>query len=502
MPAYPTHTLFSHLCLQALSEEKHPWAGVAQHNAALFRVAGIAGADIQCMPYQICENCQTPYRHDRVPKSACLICGAATLNEFSFRTRTGQQITRRYIEEHLYGNTHLVLYRKFGGYGVPREKIHESSNPDQPFPDQVVEHLANCFRDSRRVKPSQFENYIAFILGWFSHVVSDAVFKGVYPHSVRVNFFGHQYNMEMLPAAETLTVTDIAHDFGVHWPSWHEELLTNHNDGGALKHLTMGNPPEKYSSSYWKSEFGRPDPAIGDIVEAVPPLNYRWFYRMYTQPDYSAPTPLLDRIPWHLRSEARFGTENLNLGQLRRYAKATGWYEAFIKGVAIYLRIVNEASKRAKISGSTVQTKRNSGIPSFSLWSSVVQEALAESLDWGSEIRVDPESFAWIRAAETKGAVVAGGAKNTDYQQQIIDLARANLKKSRSRVKSKRVVLIGSPQFNRKAEAFLCVEDSLRLKYDAGLAGIVSIFGNTLVIAGFSDFGDHKLVKWFEAAFR
>ncbi len=43
MPAYPTHTFFSHLVLQALIDKRHLLAGVAARHEALFRIAGIAG---------------------------------------------------------------------------------------------------------------------------------------------------------------------------------------------------------------------------------------------------------------------------------------------------------------------------------------------------------------------------------------------------------------------------------------------------------------------------
>src|SRR5688500_11088329 len=130
MPAYPTHSFFSHLCLQALIEQKHPWAGIAQDHAALFRIAGIAGADIQCMPYQVCAHCETPYRHDQRENRKCLICGRDALAEFSFTVSDGRRLQRRYIEEHLYANTHLVLYRTFRGYGVPRDRIHASTSAE------------------------------------------------------------------------------------------------------------------------------------------------------------------------------------------------------------------------------------------------------------------------------------------------------------------------------------------------------------------------------------
>src|SRR5687768_5861426 len=110
MPAYPTHTFFSHLALQALIDERHPLAMAAERHAALFRIAGIAGCDIQCMPYQVCDHCDAPYRHDQKQNRTCLACKRAALKDFSFKVSDGRRLTRRDVERDLYANTHLVLY--------------------------------------------------------------------------------------------------------------------------------------------------------------------------------------------------------------------------------------------------------------------------------------------------------------------------------------------------------------------------------------------------------
>ena len=63
----------------------------------------------------------------------------------------------------------------------------------------------------------------------------------------------------------------MAHDFGVTWPTWHRELLQEHPDGGALRHLAMGDEPAAYGPQ-WTPAHGRPDPAIGRVIDAVRPL--------------------------------------------------------------------------------------------------------------------------------------------------------------------------------------------------------------------------------------
>ena len=502
MPAYPTHTFFSHLALQALVDAHHPLAPIAARHEALFRIAGIAGCDIQCMPYQICDHCDAPYRHDQKESRRCLVCGRETLRDFYFKVSDGRRLTRRDIERDLYANTHLVLRRQYRGYGVPPNT--PAGPAEQPFPPQVISHLANCLRDAEKIAGKRAENYLAFTLGWFSHVVCDALFKGVYPHSVKVNFFGEQYGMKMLPAAETLTMTDISYDFGVRWRQWHEQLDEAENDGGALKHLAMGDPPERYDASFWTPEFGRPDPAIGRIIEAVQPLNRKWFRRMYVQPDYSAPTPRLDAASLSTRATWRFGDAQMDLGQLRGYALLTGWYDAFLGGVSIYLRAVNSACELAGIAKTpTLITKsENPGVPSWSLWQSVVVDAVRREEmrgeRWGSEVRVEPAVIPWLREVQRQPVQLVTGTSLTDYQEQLV----ASLKR-RLRVKpnAARSLVIGPPAFNPVAREILCVEDALRLKYDHGLAAVIHLNSERtqLLLAPLSEFGEIKLIEWLSA---
>jgi hypothetical protein len=515
MPAYPTHTFFSHLALRALIDQRHPLAGVVLRHDALFRVAGIAGCDIQCMPYQVCTHCHAAYRHNQKENRLCLVCHHQTLRDFYFKVSDGRWFARVDVERDLYANTHLVIYQKYRGYGVAPNTPPGSAA--QPFPDQVIRHLANCLRDAPKIAVrNQLENYIAFTLGWFSHVVCDAIFKGVYAHAVKVNFFGDQYSMRMLPAAETLTTTDLSYDFGVHWPTWHEQLNRVEPDDGALKHLALGGRPDQYDSRHWTPEFGKPDPAIGRVIDAVQPLNRKWFRKMYIQPDYTAPSPRLDPAPFATRATWRFGEARLDLGQLRQYALPTGWYAAFLKGIAIYLRAVNEACRLAGLNqagGERHQTEgpagcpsRNetgvgSGVPSWSLWQQIVTDAIASGVHredgWGSRLQIDPEAVALLRQLRGRSVRFLFGPTPTDYQQA---LARYLVQKFSLRRNSTtpHAIVIGPPAFNPAAREALCVEDSLRLKYDTGLAGLVRLNAghDRLLVAGFSDFGDDRLAHW------
>lgn len=489
-------------------DARHPLAGAAAHHEALFRIAGIAGCDIQCMPYQICSHCGAPYRHDQKESRTCLVCKRETLKDFSFKVSDGRRLMRVDVERDLYANTHLVLRRKYLGYGVPPNT--PPGPAEQPFPPQVIRHLANTLRDAKKIgERNQSENYLAFTLGWFSHVVCDAIFKGVYPHAAKVNFFGEQYGMKMLPAAETLTMTDISHDFGVHWPTWHRQLEKAEPDGGALRHLALGDPADRYDASHWTPEFGKPNPAIGHVIDAVQPLNRKWFREMYVQPDYSAPSPRLDAAPLSTRAAWRFGETSLDLGQLRRYALPTGWYETFLKGVSIYMRAVNSACTLAGI----VQSKHEGalrpfgrrGTPSWSLWENVVSAAIrsedAREQSWGSNLHIDPDAVRWLREAREQGVNLVLGPDPTDYQQTLAKVLKKNLA-LRVKARASRAVVIGSPPFNPAACDILCIEDALRLKYDRGFAGVVrfNAHRDRLLVAGFSDFGDERLARWAESS--
>lgn len=484
------------MALLALLEARHPLAAIAARHAPWFRVAGIAGADVQCMPYQICGACDAPYRHAQ-KANRCLVCGHDALQEFSFTVADGRRLTRAQIERDYYRNTHLVLGRRTqGGYGVdPGTPVGPA---EQPFPSQVVCHLANMFRDAAKIGGAQRDSFLAFTLGWFSHVVSDALFKGVYPHAARVQFFGHQYHMAMLPAVEMLTMTDISYDFGVHWPSWHEELLRDQSDGGALRHLTMGNEPDAYDRVYWTSEFGLPDPAIGRVMNAVPPLNRTWFHRMYLTPDYSAPSPGLDKRKFSDRADWTF--EGRDPGQVRAYAINSGWYGTFIKGVDIYLRIVTEAAQTAKPDERLVPPGVESlSWTSWSLWRRVVEEAAGRKpeADWGSRLQISTEALPLLKRLRGTPARLVVPSPSTDYQKSLAEVIQTawGIKPEPA---ANVTIMIGSPAFNTSARALLCREDALRSKYGSGLAGLVKWLPESRVlhIVGLSDFGDSKLKAW------
>ena len=468
------------MALLALQEVRHPLAQAAQKHAALFRIAGIAGCDIQCMPYQVCRKCDAPYRHNQKQNRTCLVCGKAALEDFSFAVANGRRLTRTEVERDYYRHTHLVLGR-YTGYGVRPDP--PSGPPEQPFPDQVVRHLANMLRDAPKVAGAkrQIEHYYAFTLGWFSHVVSDAFFKGVYPQTVRVKFFGHQYHMAMLPAAEALTMTDISHDFGVHWPAWHKELLDRHQDGGALRHLTMGDSADTYDPAYWTPEFGKPDPATGAVMDAVQRINASWFHRMYLNPDYTSPTPALDiRRP---ADRAGWTFNGNDLGQVRRYAIHSGWYDTFIKGVDVYLRVVNEATRLAGIQGSGADLD-------WGLWRRIVNDAVARPNhppDWGSRLQTDQNALGQIRGKEVN---LKTPEPSTDYQKHIAQNLKAQLR-LRSKKTAPITVIVGSDS------GTLCREDALRAKYDQGLAGLITFHPQprTLHLLGFSDFGDRQIAQ-------
>lgn len=499
VPAYPTHTLFSHMALLALCEAGHPFAAVAQQRAAMFRIAGIAGCDVQCMPYQVCQNCDAPYRHNQGANRKCLVCGKETLEDFHFTVSDGRRLTRVDVERHYYRNTHLVLGRRTAaGYGVdPRV---ESGPAEQPFPPQVVQHLANMLRDAEKVGAAKRDNFLAFTLGWFSHVVSDALFKGLYPQSVRVNFFGHQYNMAMLPAAESLTMTDISYDFGVHWPSWREQLLNDEPDGGALRHLAMGNPPDLYDPAHWTPNFGKPDAAIGRVMDAVRPLNRKWFYEMYFTPDYTAPTPRLDARQFADRAGWKFNARDL--GQVRSYAISTGWYETFIKGIDIYLCIVTEATRQAALAPANGASKHSATL-SWGLWRSIVEEAARQperAPDWGSRLNIDDQAIAVLQKLRRQAVKLVLPDPATDYQQQIADTLLKTFRLT-PKDQAEFTLLIGPPVFNVHAAPLLCREDMLRLKYGSGLAGLVKFNAGRRVLhlVGLSDFGDGKLIAWLNS---
>ena len=62
MPAFPIHTLFGYLAGKGLKESGHPLSEAVQEEQFLFLQAGTVGADMQLMPYFVCDQCGNPTR--------------------------------------------------------------------------------------------------------------------------------------------------------------------------------------------------------------------------------------------------------------------------------------------------------------------------------------------------------------------------------------------------------------------------------------------------------
>jgi hypothetical protein len=184
----------------------------------------------------------------------------------------------------------------------------------------------------------------------------------------------------------------------------------------------------------------------------------------------------------------------------------SGWYDAFLKGVAIYTRAVNEACRLAGIAGnaSTPAARTQPGVASWSLWQSIVSDAIHAGVqrekDWASQVQTDPAAANWLRQLRGGPVRIILGRDSTDYQQRVATTLKRQLA-IRSKSNAPRAVLIGPPAFNATARDLLCVEDTLRLKYDQGLAAVVRLNAerNAMLLAGLSDFGDDRLAAWLNS---
>jgi hypothetical protein len=196
----------------------------------------------------------------------------------------------------------------------------------------------------------------------------------------------------------------------------------------------------------------------------------------------------------------------MNFGELRSYAIGTGWYETFIRGAEIYLRIVTEAARAAGYDkGHAPALAEQCTSIGFGLWREIILSATAakeREKVWGSQLSISAEANAALRKLKGVPTRVVLGVSATDHQRALATSLRRVLGLVDD-PKGSVILLIGPPAFNPESKVVLCQEDVVRLKYEKGLAGLAQVLVAeerlVVLVAGLSDFGDGQLAKWTES---
>ena len=338
MPSFPTHTLFSYVGAEALKNNGHPLWRAIENEKYLFMQAATIGADIQLMPYYICNYCQEPTRfatydfnRDMNSNTAtdlnnktCPICNKGFFTPFRSLIDNYGYINRMLIEKRYYRNTHLVL-GEYHGYGV-----HPKTSPGpslQPFPRQVVDKLINVWKDILHLgnDDGNQDKRFAYMCGWFAHVISDALFKGIYPNTCSIKFYDRQYDAIMLPASEALAYFIAEEEYSINLIEWWTEI-----------------PKDISADDVFMSILGVDE--LNNALKDIRKINTKYLVTMYAHPEYSINVcPSEDSFLLSEYRSQKYGPKKQSLEEIYEYSKKNGWYNTLTKGVEIYSRLMIEA---------------------------------------------------------------------------------------------------------------------------------------------------------------
>ena len=166
---------------------------------------------------------------------------------------------------------------------------------DQPFPSPVLERLVEVWRIINRIgnEDGKHSKRLAFMAGWFAHVISDPLFKGVYPHAYKIDFYGTHYGSVMNAPSEALAYWLANECYDVDLSTWWEEVPRPWDDGGALA-LIADNGGD-----------------LSPVFQAVRPVNAKYLVRMYGHPGYAVhPSPGEDTFDKADYRSHRYGPKN------------------------------------------------------------------------------------------------------------------------------------------------------------------------------------------------
>ena len=340
MPAFPIHTLFGYLVGKGLKESGHPISEALHEEQFLFLQACTVGADMQLMPYFVCDQCGNPTRftgphfsykmdrNDSFDGMQCPSCHDGVYKPFVLEVPGWGTTDRVHMEAHFFRRTHLLL-GKYLGFGVHPDVL--AGPADQPFPPSVRERLVEVWRMINQIgnRDGKRSKRLAFMAGWFAHVISDSLFKGKYPHACKIDFYGTHYGSVMNAPSEALAYWLAEECYGVDLQTWWQEVPKPWDDGGALA-LIADNGGD-----------------LSPVFHAVRPVNAAYLVCVYGHPEYAVhPSPGEDAFDKADYRSHRYGPKNHTLEQIHTYAKQNGFLDTLFKGVEIHNRLMTEAAEQ------------------------------------------------------------------------------------------------------------------------------------------------------------
>lgn len=198
------HSIYAILGLKAAAQRRLPLAPVALRHWSSYLAGAYLGCDVQTMPEAICVDTGQEVGYGTVPLAASPLTGGA-VRPFLLRFQ-GRSYSAGEIHEIFYGRAHLTFGWSKAEQGLTLPWDHLGD-----YCAAVVDDALNLFGPGERP--------LAYVLGWMTHLVGDALIKSVAP-GVTLRLLDGQYTPRNRPIQDLFSFHEIGRkELHLRWPA-------------------------------------------------------------------------------------------------------------------------------------------------------------------------------------------------------------------------------------------------------------------------------------------
>ncbi|MCB1207539.1 MAG: hypothetical protein KDN18_25030 [Verrucomicrobiae bacterium] len=251
------HTAYAILAARAAEERKLPVAPVIRGHYDSYLSGAYLGCDIQTVPSAICLDTGEPVGHGPVPVERSPLTGGAVRPwTLSFE---GREITPREIHDTFYGRAHLILGWAEKDRG---ETIGWSEFLD--FAADVAGDALELFGPGTRG--------LAWVLGWFTHVVGDGLIKSVL-QGLNLHLLDGKYTATNRPVQDLMTFNEIGKkELGLDWSNLLNRIAAAPVEEVQLHYMRCGRRQGRLGAHFPKAWA----PDLEPLLRAILAENHRY----------------------------------------------------------------------------------------------------------------------------------------------------------------------------------------------------------------------------------
>jgi len=187
------HSMYALLGARAAAGRRLPVAPIATRHLASYLAGAYLGCDIQTMPEAVCVDTGREVGYGTVPLAVSPLTGGA-VRPFLLRYQ-GQQYTPRQIHDLFYGRAHVTF-----GWSKAQQPL------TVPW-DHLCDYCAAVVDDTLTLFGPE-ERPLAYVLGWMTHLVGDALIKSIAP-GVTLKLLDGKYTARNRPIQDLFTFHEI-----------------------------------------------------------------------------------------------------------------------------------------------------------------------------------------------------------------------------------------------------------------------------------------------------